>query len=419
MKSFKELEEAYGRSDAYSRDYRSSVSGMGKHQSAAYRADGGGNDERHDLDVHHSVDHPHSVHINGKKWKTFGSQSHASNVAKKIKGATVHKEEVQIDEAGTSAAIRMQKALEKIKADRERKERLAAPYVPVKSVFKQEKPVKEESFKPMDEPRYDLSIAARQKRADDAAKAKKEKPIKEDNEHYEEAEEHLSKANDAEAKGHMKSFHTHMADHHDAMSEWHDSKGRSASADKHADKAEYHHEKSLTVKEEVDLNEAGIPKNHTIEAHGIRGMKSTPWRKTFKNHEHLSDWADKNDSVEVHATRDLDQAKRGNLSPAMRKEAKDPGEYDYEGQMARTQLQTTLRNCEDLIDMIKDDDNMPEWVQSKITLAQDYITTVRDYLQSKEELGEAVMLKQNAKLAAINKAREEKMKSFKQHVGKK
>ena len=64
----------------------------------------------------------------------------------------------------------------------------------------------------------------------------------------------------------------------------------------------------------------------------------------------------------------------------------DKGEYDYEGQMARTQLQTTLRNCKDLIDMIKDDDNMPEWVQSKITLAQDYITTVRDYLQSKEEL---------------------------------
>jgi hypothetical protein len=69
--------------------------------------------------------------------------------------------------------------------------------------------------------------------------------------------------------------------------------------------------------------------------------------------------------------------------------AVDKGEYDYEGQMARTQLQTTLRNAKDLIDMIKDNDNMPEWVQSKITLAQDYITTVRDYLQSKQELGEA------------------------------
>jgi hypothetical protein len=66
----------------------------------------------------------------------------------------------------------------------------------------------------------------------------------------------------------------------------------------------------------------------------------------------------------------------------------DSGEYDYEGQMARTQLQTILRNSKDLIDMLSDEDNMPEWVQSKITLAQDYITCVRDYLQSKEELGE-------------------------------
>lgn len=74
--------------------------------------------------------------------------------------------------------------------------------------------------------------------------------IQEDNKHYEDAEEHLSKANDAEAKGDMKSFHAHMADHHDCMSEWHDSKGRSASADKHAEKAEMHHEKSLSVKEE-------------------------------------------------------------------------------------------------------------------------------------------------------------------------
>jgi serine protease inhibitor len=69
--------------------------------------------------------------------------------------------------------------------------------------------------------------------------------------------------------------------------------------------------------------------------------------------------------------------------------------------------------------MIKDDENMPEWVQSKITLAQDYITTVRDYLQSKEELGEAFKLNQDAKLTAIAKVRKEKMKSFRQHIGKK
>jgi hypothetical protein len=40
-----------------------------------------------------SSDVPHAVHIGGKKWKTFSSQSHASNVARKIPGATVHKEE--------------------------------------------------------------------------------------------------------------------------------------------------------------------------------------------------------------------------------------------------------------------------------------------------------------------------------------
>ena len=73
------------------------------------------------------------------------------------------------------------------------------------------------------------------------------------------------------------------------------------------------------MKEEVELDEAA--KGHTIEAHGIRGMKRTAWRKTFKSHEHLSKWADANDSVEVHATRDLEQAKKGNLSPVIKEEA--------------------------------------------------------------------------------------------------
>jgi nicotinic acid mononucleotide adenylyltransferase len=66
----------------------------------------------------------------------------------------------------------------------------------------------------------------------------------------------------------------------------------------------------------------------------------------------------------------------------------DKGEYDYEGAMARTQLQTTIRSSQELINMLSLDDNLPEWVQSKITLAQDYITSARDYLKSREELGE-------------------------------
>ena len=51
-------------------------------------------------------------------------------------------------------------------------------------------------------------------------------------------------------------------------------------------------------------------------------------------------------------------------------EAKDAGEYDYEGAMAKTQLQTICRNAEDLKNMLKDDENLPEWVQAKITKAE-------------------------------------------------
>ena len=61
----------------------------------------------------------------------------------------------------------------------------------------------------------------------------------------------------------------------------------------------------------------------------------------------------------------------------------DPGEYDQEGDMARIQLQTIIGAAQELADMMEADDNLPEWVQNKLTLAEDYITTVRDYLKAK------------------------------------
>jgi hypothetical protein len=63
-------------------------------------------------------------------------------------------------------------------------------------------------------------------------------------------------------------------------------------------------------------------------------------------------------------------------------EAKDPREYDYEGDMAKSQLRSIIANAKQAHDMLKDDTNMAEWVQSKITLAADYISTVADYMQS-------------------------------------
>jgi hypothetical protein len=58
------------------------------------------------------------------------------------------------------------------------------------------------------------------------------------------------------------------------------------------------------------------------------------------------------------------------------------GEYDREGDMAKDQLRTIDSAAEELYAIISANENLPEWVQKKITLAMDYIDTARDYLKS-------------------------------------
>lgn len=60
--------------------------------------------------------------------------------------------------------------------------------------------------------------------------------------------------------------------------------------------------------------------------------------------------------------------------------AKDPREYGYEGEMAMSQLKGILTHAKQLHDKLKPDTDLPEWVQSKITLAYDYIQTAADYM---------------------------------------
>ena len=57
-------------------------------------------------------------------------------------------------------------------------------------------------------------------------------------------------------------------------------------------------------------------------------------------------------------------------------------EYNNEGVMSKGQLKTMIDAAQELHDMLSDNDNMPEWVQSKITKATDYIDTARDYMKS-------------------------------------
>jgi hypothetical protein len=79
-----------------------------------------------------------------------------------------------------------------------------------------------------------------------------------------------------------------------------------------------------------------------------------------------------------------------NCVPESVSEAKEKQEYDYEGDMARSQLRSIIANAQAVHDMLKPDTNMAEWVQSKITLAADYISTAADYMQSeRNEVSEA------------------------------
>ena len=68
--------------------------------------------------------------------------------------------------------------------------------------------------------------------------------------------------------------------------------------------------------------------------------------------------------------------------------AKDSREYGYEGEMVMSQLKGIMNHAEQLHDMLEPDTDLPEWVQSKITLAYDYMQTVADYMAT--EMSEEV-----------------------------
>lgn len=48
-----------------------------------------------------------------------------------------------------------------------------------------------------------------------------------------------------------------------------------------------------------------MKQKHTIEAYGVKGVKSTQWRKSFKDADALNKWAAANDA-EVYGTRVLE-----------------------------------------------------------------------------------------------------------------
>jgi hypothetical protein len=107
--------------------------------------------------------------------------------------------------------------------------------------------------------------------------------------------------------------------------------------------------------------------------------------------------------------------KKMNKEEVAIEEAKDEQEYGYEGAMATTQLKTLIRHAEHMMGMLDEDTDLPEWVQSKVTLATDYMQTAHDYMMS--EMSESKKLSQKEIQSALtsdkNKAKPKDQVSLK------
>jgi Protein of unknwon function (DUF3008) len=87
-------------------------------------------------------------------------------------------------------------------------------------------------------------------------------------------------------------------------------------------------------------------------------------------------------------------------------EGHDPAEYGMEGDFVKTQLHTIARSTRDLEERISDQEDLPEWVEMKISQAQGMLASVADYMDSQHErdteheTGEEEMVSEKAKSKA-------------------
>jgi len=79
-------------------------------------------------------------------------------------------------------------------------------------------------------------------------------------------------------------------------------------------------------------------------------------------------------------------------------------EPDYEGEMAKSDLYKMKKYSSALFDMIDEQDQLPAWVQAKITLAADYLGTIKHFLEYKIENGEELDEEQLHELSVKQKA---------------
>ena len=90
------------------------------------------------------------------------------------------------------------------------------------------------------------------------------------------------------------------------------------------------------------------------------------------------------ESLEIGTDEIVDAYKKATPGEAV--DPADQGEYDNEGEMAKTQLRGIVADASHMIQMFSDEQNLPEWVQNKITKAADYLNSAHRYMMNKESV---------------------------------
>jgi hypothetical protein len=143
-------------------------------------------------------------------------------------------------------------------------------------------------------------------------------------------------------------------------------------------KGKYHPERDDTKGKPEPWNE-GAEKDDTMSEELKRLAKLAGLNESYV-------YADEAESDEPEA--DEEQVDSHTDSDTSSVDDKDKGEYDDEAGMAKDQLTHAERAAKELKDLLQSDENLPEWVQAKITKAADYLDMAYDTMDSRHEQGE-------------------------------
>ena len=159
--------------------------------------------------------------------------------------------------------------------------------------------------------------------------------------------------------------------------------------------------KSMFTKKPAQQPDGHYPDGSSIKTPGIdqwkqqyqQAVMAVKNAKSQQEYETASDRASR--------IKDLLASKGVKVGPVLGQgvaEEVDQGEYSDEVGMVKSNLHTIARMCLEITKTMKEDENLPEWFEEKISQAKGMIVSAGDYLISQHEMGDIDTVAEGAKV---------------------